>query len=65
METVSKFFKEERDILYRRGAQKKSYDVVENLIMELGLADEQIARIAAVSIDFVQKVRADLAKKKK
>ncbi|MFC7525984.1 Rpn family recombination-promoting nuclease/putative transposase [Parapedobacter sp. GCM10030251] len=65
METVSKFFKEERDILYRRGAQKKSYDVVENLILELGLSDEQAARIAEVDIDFVRKVRAGLAKKKK
>ena len=73
METITKFFKEERDPLFRRGEArgkvegeaKKSHDVVENLITELKLSNEQIARIAEVSIDFVQKVRADLAKKKK
>lgn len=69
MEAVSKFFKEERDFLYRKGEAKgearKSYDVVENLLIKLGLSDEKAAEIAEVSIDFVQKVRADLAKKKK
>jgi hypothetical protein len=72
MEAVSKFFKEERDFLYRRGEArgkaegevKKSYDVVENLIVDFGFTDEQAAKAAEVSIDFVQKVRADLAKKK-
>lgn len=71
MEAVSKFFKEERDFLYRRGEArgkaegevKKSYDVVENLIVDFGFTDEQAAKAAEVSIDFVQKVRADLAKK--
>jgi len=37
--------------------------VVENLIVKLGLSDEKAAEIAGVSIDFVQKVHADLAKK--
>jgi len=68
MEAVSKFFKEERDFLYRkgeaRGEEKKSYDVVENLIVDFGFTDVQAAKAAEVSIDFVQKVRADLAKKK-
>lgn len=64
METISRFFKEEKDFLYRKGEAKKSYDVVENLIVKLGLSDEKAAEIAEVSIDFVQKVRADLAKKK-
>lgn len=72
MEAVSKFFKEERDFLYRRGEArgkaegevKKSYDVVENLIVDFGFTDEQAAKAAEVSIDFVQKVRADLTKKK-
>jgi endonuclease III len=73
MEAVNKFFKEERDPLFHRGEArgkvegevKKSYDVVENLLIKLGLSDEKAAEIAEVSIDFVQKVRADLAKKKK
>ncbi|WP_285059474.1 hypothetical protein [Pedobacter ginsengisoli] len=46
----------------KRGQQQKSHDVVENLISELGLSDDQIARIAEVSIEFVQKVRAQLKK---
>ncbi|MFC6101538.1 Rpn family recombination-promoting nuclease/putative transposase [Olivibacter domesticus] len=53
------------DSVKREATEKKSYDVVENLIIMLRLSDEQAAEIAEVSIDFVQKVRADLAKKKK
>ena len=48
-----------------RGAEAKSYDVVENLITELKLTDDIIVRVAEVSLDFVQKVRADLARDKK
>ncbi|WP_432713049.1 hypothetical protein [Pedobacter sp.] len=72
METVTKFFKEENDFLYRKGEEKgreegreegieeKSLKVVENLILELGSSDEQAARIADVTVDFVQKIRAEL-----
>lgn len=49
----------------KKGEEKKSYDVVENLILDFGFTDEQAAKVAEVSIDFVHKVRADLAKKKK
>ncbi|MBE8719776.1 hypothetical protein C4F40_03415 [Sphingobacterium sp. Ka21] len=48
-----------------KGAEAKSYGVVENLITELNLADDAIVRIAEVSLEFVKKVRADLAKGKK
>lgn len=48
-----------------RGAEEKSYEVVENLIHELKLTDDIIVRVAGVSLDFVQKVRADLARDKK
>lgn len=77
MESVSKFFKEERDFLFRRGEakgeargeargeEKKSYDVVENLIVDFGFTDAQAAKAAAVSIDFVQKVRAEVATRKR
>ncbi|MFC6101541.1 hypothetical protein [Olivibacter domesticus] len=65
MEAVSKFFKEEKDFLYRKGEAKKSHDVVENLIIDFGFTDEQAEKAAEVTVDFVQKVRADLAKKKK
>ena len=60
METITKFFKEENDFLYRRGEEKKSHAVVENLILELRLSDEQAARIAEVDVDYVKKIRAEL-----
>jgi hypothetical protein len=71
METVTKFFKEENDFLYRKGEakgetkgeEKKSHAVVENLIMKLGFTDEQAADVAEVDIDYVKKVRAGLKKK--
>jgi len=79
MITVSEFFKKENDFLYKRGEanglekgiekgvekgeEKKSHAVVENLLSELGLSDEQAARIAEVSVEYVAKIRASLKKK--
>ncbi|RQP17748.1 hypothetical protein [Parapedobacter defluvii] len=48
-----------------RGAEAKSYKVVANLIQQLGLDDAAAAGVAEVPVDFVRKVRADLAKEKK
>lgn len=71
METITKFFKEENDFLFRKGEvkgeakgeAKKSQAVVENLILELGLSDQQAAKIAEVPVDFVAKIRAELKNK--
>jgi hypothetical protein len=63
METVTKFFKEENDFLYRKGEEKKSHAVVENLIVKLGLTDEQAAEVAEVDLAYVKKVRAELSGK--
>jgi len=63
METVTKFFKEENDFLYRKGEEKKSHAVVENLIVKLGLTDEQAAEVAEVDLAYVKKIRAKLNKK--
>lgn len=73
METITKFFKEERDPLFRRGEakgeaigeEKKSYEFVSNLILANRFGTEEIAKFANVAENFVEKVRADLAKKKK
>ncbi|MFC6101276.1 hypothetical protein [Olivibacter domesticus] len=52
------------DSVRREATEKKSYEVVSNLILETKFSDAKIAQLAIVSIDFVQKVRTDLAKKK-
>ena len=70
MESVSTFFKEEEDFLYLKGEakgeaigeEKKGREVVENLIVKLGLSDEQAAIGAAVDIGYVKKIRAELKK---
>jgi hypothetical protein len=66
METVSKFFKEEKDFLYRKGEVKgreeKELKFVTNLIAQSGLSDEQIAGIAEVPLSFVKSVRDGLKK---
>lgn len=70
METITKFFKEENDFLYRRGEakgetkgkEKKSHAVVENLISKLGFTDEQAAEVAEVDIEYVKKIRTELKK---
>jgi len=64
MEAVSKFFKEERDFLYRKGEAKKSYEVVSKLILANRFTTAEIAEYASVAEKFVEKVRTDLAKKK-
>ncbi len=61
---VASFFKEERDPFFKKGIEKGKLDVVENLIVKLGLSDEQTAEVAEVPLAFVQKVRAELARKK-
>lgn len=44
----------------QEGAMKKSYEVVKNLILQLALPDEQIARLSGTSTEFVQNVRREL-----
>lgn len=69
MEAVSKFFKEEKDFLYRRGEargeEKKSYELARNLILQTDFGDKKIAELVAVPIALVQKVRAELTEKNK
>lgn len=48
----------------KQGVFKKNHDFVENLIIKLGLSDEQVADIAEVSVAFVKKVREELNIKK-
>ncbi|MFC6101519.1 hypothetical protein [Olivibacter domesticus] len=48
----------------RKKVLETKYEVVSNLILDFGFTDEQAAKAAEVTVDFVQKVRADLAKKK-
>ena len=43
--------------------EEEQVKVIKNLILQLGLSDEQTAGIAKVSIDMVKKIRAGLNKK--
>ncbi|HMR83947.1 MAG TPA: PD-(D/E)XK nuclease family transposase [Niabella sp.] len=47
-----------------KGQEEMQEQVVKNLIIELGLADQQVARIAQTPVSFVKKIRASLKKKK-
>ncbi|MBX2921334.1 MAG: hypothetical protein KF746_04005 [Chitinophagaceae bacterium] len=47
-----------------KGIEKAKQDVIENLILRLGLSDKQAADIAEVPVSFIKKVRASLKKKK-
>jgi predicted transposase/invertase (TIGR01784 family) len=46
------------------GIEQKSYEVVKNLIIKLGLNNEQAANVADVPIATVKKIRASLRQKK-
>ena len=72
MSKAATFFKKERDPFYKMGAEEerakaeaKDYNVVANLLQQLGLDDAAAAGVAEVPLNFVRKVRADLAKNKK
>ncbi|WP_084241509.1 hypothetical protein [Pedobacter africanus] len=62
MGTITKF-KVENDPFYqdgikqgvKQGVFKKNHDFVENLIVKLGLSDEQVTDVADVSVAFVKK----------
>ncbi len=74
LDSISTFFKEERDPFFIRGEAKgiekgiekgeakKSVEVVANLIGKLGLNDEQAADVANVPVQFVKDVRKSLGK---
>ncbi len=75
MGTITKF-KVEKDPFYQDGVKKgietgiqkgeasKSHAVVENLIVKLGLSNEQAADVAEVTVEFVENVRNEIANKK-
>jgi len=47
----------------KEGIEEKGHEVIENLIVKLGLSDEQAAEIANVPVEFVSKVRTALKQK--
>ena len=75
MESVSTFFKEEKDFLYRRGEKKgiekgiekgeekvkrTSFEIVKNLLVETDFTVAKIASLAVVTEAFVRKVKKTL-----
>ena len=72
METISEFFKEEQDFLYRKGEAKgeakglamgeelKNKQFVEKLISKMNFNDLQIAELVDVPLAFVKKIRKQL-----
>jgi hypothetical protein len=72
MESIASLFKEENDILYQIGEkrgfetgvevgdERKSTLVVKNLLTHTDFPVERIARMAEVSLEFVQKIKESL-----
>lgn len=50
---------------FEQGAEHKSYEFVRNLIQNTAFDDAKIASLAVVTASFVQKIRAELGRKKK
>ena len=53
----------EKKAMEKGWKKEKSFKVVENLFIKLGLTDQQAADIAEVPVNFVKKIRASLKKK--
>lgn len=62
MESITEFFKEEKDPLFQKGLEKGDEKFVTYLLQELGLSDKQAADTAKVSVEFVKKIRKKLQK---
>ncbi len=57
MDSIAKYFKEERDVLYLRGQEKEQIKFVTNLLTQTDFDVEKIASIASVSVDFVKNIQ--------
>ena len=69
IETIKKIEREEgfekgMERGMEKGIEKGKQEVIENLIIKLGLSDRQVADIAEMPVSFVKKIRAVLKKKK-
>lgn len=64
MSTLDIYIEKGRKAGIEEGIEKKSMEVIENLLFKLGLTDQQAAEIAEVPLSFVKKVRTTLNKKK-
>jgi len=70
MESISKFFKVEKDFLYIRGMEegiekgesKKNIAFRKSLILGTGFDDDKIAKLVGISADLVKEVREALKK---
>ncbi|HRP57343.1 hypothetical protein [Agriterribacter sp.] len=47
-----------------KGIEKGKREVIENLIIKLGLSDKQVADVAEMPVSFVKKIHAALKKEK-
>jgi hypothetical protein len=65
MESVSNFFKEENDILYKVGEKRGKTVYIKNLLTQTDFSVEKIAELGDVPVSFVEKVKASLAKPSK
>jgi hypothetical protein len=65
IETIKKIEREEVfEKGMERGIEKGKQEVIENLIIKLGLSDKQVADVTEMPVSFVKKIRATLKKKK-
>ena len=51
------------DYAVKEAREEEQVKVIKNLIVQLGLPDDQAASIAEVPIDLVKRIRADLNRK--
>ena len=61
MDSISKYIKEERDVLYLRGRDKEKEALITNLLKQTDFNFEKIANLANTTVDFVKSVKQKLA----
>lgn len=60
MDSISKYIKEERDVLYLRGRDKEKEALITNLLKQTDFNFEKIANLANTTVEFVKSVKQKL-----
>lgn len=61
MDSIMPFIKPENDVLYLIGQERAEERIVRNLLTETDMTVERVAKLAGVSVDFVEQVRQKLS----
>jgi len=61
MDSIEKLISPEKDVFYLMGEERTEQRIVRNLLAETDMPFARIAKLAGVSVEFVEQVRQKMA----